>query len=121
MTLLNFLGDIKKVFVWLGSKPVQEVIATGEAIAEVAYPPATGIINIVNGWLTEIIKTEAIAVAAGSEKGSGAQKAAMVISAESQQLLAYCKQHGLSDPTAAQVAKINDLLVAVLNELPAKA
>jgi hypothetical protein len=120
MTLLNVLGDIKKVFVWLGGKQGQQVIATGEAIAEALYPPATGIISIANGWLTEIIKTEAIATAAGAEKGSGTQKSAMVIAAESPQLIAFAQQHGLSNPTADQMQKANDALVAFLNAFEPK-
>lgn len=122
MKFLNFLGDIKKVFQWLGSAQGQKVIATGEAVAESIYPPATAVINLANTWLTEIIKTEAIGVAAGAGTGSGAQKAAMVITAESPVVLAFAQQYGLSAPTAAQIAAANDALVAFLNAfaVPAK-
>jgi hypothetical protein len=115
MKLLDFLGDIKKVFTWLGSPAGQTTISTGEAVVEAAYPPATGIITIANSWLTEIIKTQAIASAAGAAEGSSTQKAAMVISAEGPQLVAYAQQHGLPIPTADQIQKANDALVAFLN------
>jgi hypothetical protein len=121
MTVLNFLGDIKKVFTWLGSPTGQKTIATGEAVVEAVYPPATGLINIANGWLAEIIKTEAIATAAGAATGSGKQKAAMVISAESPQIMAYAQQHGLAIPTADQISKANDALVEFLNAFTVKA
>lgn len=120
-SLLGSIGSaFKDVFKWLGSANGQKVIGTGEAIAEVIDPGLTGIINIANNWLTEIIKAETLATAAGEQTGSGVQKAAMVTSAVTPEILAFAQQHGLPVPTADKISAANTALVAFLNALDGK-
>lgn len=120
-SLLGTLGTaFKDVFKWLGSPTGQKVIGTGEAIVEAIDPGLTGIINIANNWLTEIVKAETLATAAGEQNGSGVQKAAMVTSAVTPEILAFAAQHGLPTPTAAKIQVANDALVAFLNALDGK-
>lgn len=120
-SLLTTIGNaFKDVFKWLGSSAGQTVIQTGEAIAEAIDPGLTGIINIANTWLNEIIKVETLAAAAGDQVGSGVQKAAMVTTAMTPEILLFAQQHGLPVPTAAKIEAANDALVAFLNALDGK-
>jgi len=120
-SLLDTIGsDIKGIFSWLGSVQGQEVITTGEGIIEAVYPPATGIINIANNWLTEILKTQALATAAGAASGSDLQKAAMAINAATPQVIAFAEQNGFPVPTGAKLLAANNALVAFLNALDGK-
>jgi hypothetical protein len=117
-SLLDTIGsDIKGIFKWLASSTGQEVITTAEDVVEVIYPPATGIIDIINNWLAEILKTQALATAAGAQTGSQKEKRAMAISGIRSQLLVYAKNHSYPTPTQVQMEKVNDYLVSALNEL----
>ena len=122
-TLLQAIGkDIKGVFAWLGSSKGQAVIATGESLVETVVPQATGIINIANSWMSEIIKDEALAAAAGSQDGTGTQKASAVLTSVTPQVLAFFQQHNLPAPTAEQIENANNALVQFLNAFtPAQA
>jgi len=115
LSILNKIGaDFKAVFSWLGSPKGQAVIAAGETLAVSLGAPAA-LINVANNWLTEIIKAETLATAAGTQTGSGAQKAAAVLSAVTPQVLAFAQAQGVAAPTAAQIATANDSLVSFLN------
>jgi hypothetical protein len=123
MSFLSTLGaDVKKVFDWLGSSKGQAVIAAGEGVVESVYPPATGIINLANTWLSEIIKSEGLAAGAAAQTGTGVQKAAIAINAVTPQAIAFAAAHGLPAPDAEAISKANDALVAFLNAFgsPAK-
>ena len=118
-SILNTIGaDVKKVFAWIGSPQEQSLIATGEAVVETVYPPATAIISIANTYLTEAIKAEALAAAAGVQNGSGTQKAAAVLNAVTPQVIAFAQQYGLAAPTSAQLNAANTAIVAFLNAFP---
>jgi hypothetical protein len=120
MSFLSDIGaDIKKVFGWLGSAKGQTVIKTGEAIVEAIYPAADGALTLANGWLTEIIKAESMAAAAGQQTGSGVQKAAIVINTMTPEVLAFAAANKLPIPDATQIQKASDSLVAFLNVLGA--
>jgi hypothetical protein len=120
-SLLQTIGaDIKGVFSWLGGAKGQQVIATGESIAEAVDPGLTGIINIANNWLEEIIKTEALAAGAAEQNGSGVQKAAIVASAVTPNVVAFAEKNGLPVPTGDKIAAANTALVAFLNALSGK-
>lgn len=110
--------DAVKIFDWVGSPSGQNLIKDGEAVVEVVYPPATAIINIANTFLTEAIKAEALAAAAGQQNGSGTQKAAAVLNAATPQVIAFAQQYGLPTPTATQLNAANDAIVAFLNAFP---
>lgn len=120
-SLLDTIGnDIKGVWKWLASSDGQAVITTVEDITEAVYPPAAGIIQIINNWLAEILKTQALSTAAGSATGSNAQKRAMTVGAIRSQVLTYAKNHGYPTPTQDQINKVNDLLVSAMNTLQGK-
>jgi hypothetical protein len=115
-SVLDKIGeDAKGVFAFLGSTKGQAVVTAGEGIVETVVPGTAGAINLFNNWLTEIIKTQALAAAAGAATGSGAQKASMVLSAVTPQALAFAQANGVSAPTAATLNTINSLLVQALN------
>jgi hypothetical protein len=119
-TVLQSIGsETKKVFDWLGSPKGQATIAAGEAAVEIAYPPAAGLIALANVGLTEVIKIEALAAAAGAQNGSGAQKSVAVVTAIEPSVLAFAKEHGLPTPTADRVKAASDALVAFANALVA--
>lgn len=113
-------SDFKKVFAWLGTPQGQATVATGEALAEAVYPPATAIVNITNTWLQEAIKAEALGAAAGAGSGSGPQKAAMVIAAVTPQVLAFAKANGLPEPTADKMQAADTALIAFIDALTGK-
>lgn len=120
-SILTVIGsDIKGVFTWLASPTGQTIIKDAEAVAEDVYPPAAGIIQIANDWLAEILKTQALATAAGAVTGANSAKSAMSINGVRSQVLAYMKAHGYPTPTAEQLQKANDSLVAYMNALEAK-
>jgi hypothetical protein len=119
MSLLDTLGkDFKGIFAWLGSSTGQNIIKTGEGVVEAIYPPATAIINVANTWLTEILKTQALATAAGAQSGSNTQKAAAALNSAAPQMIAFAQQYGLPTPTAEQLQSGNAALVAFLNSFP---
>lgn len=117
MSFLSALkGDIKKVFGWVGSPKGQAVVAVVEKAAEDAFPAATGAINLLNSWGTEIFKVQSMAEAA-SATGSSTQKATAVLSTITPQVLSFAQANGLPAPTAVSIQKINDNIVEVLNLL----
>lgn len=117
-SILDKIGqDAKGVFSWLGSPTGQAVVAAGEGVVETVFPPATAIIQIVNRWLSEVLKAETIATAAGQQNGTGTQKAAAVISVITPEVLAFLQKEGFPPATADQIAKANTYLVEFLNVL----
>jgi hypothetical protein len=120
MSFLSTVGkDIKGVFSWLGSSKGQAVVAAGETVIETVLPQATAAINLANNWMAEIIKTESLAVAAGSQTGSGATKSAAVISTITPQVLSFAAANGYPVPNATQITTASNALVLFLNTLGA--
>jgi hypothetical protein len=119
MSFLSSIGkDFKAVFSFLGSTKgqadvtaVEGVVETGATLAGVGAPVTAGI-NLINKWLTEIVKAETLAAAAEQQTGSGATKAAAVISVITPQVLA-----AFPGTTSTAIAEINTSLVAALNQL----
>ena len=119
-TVLSEVGsDVKKVFAWVGSSKGQAVVAAGESVVETVDPALTGIINLANTYITEAVKTEALATAAGQQTGTGTQKAAAVLTSVTPAVLSYAQQAGLPTPTATQIANANTAIVAFLNAFQA--
>ena len=118
-------GDFKEVFSWLGNANVQKEIVAGEAIGEAVVsdvdPALADIAPIINSWTQEIFKAESLAAAAGSQNGTGAQKAAIVLSSVTPQVLQFAAANGLAAPTGAALQTANSLLVQFLNTLTAPA
>lgn len=125
---MNWLKKVgtafKDVFQWLGSPKGQAIVQTAEGVA-VAAGTAAGVggivtagVNLVNNWLAEVIKTETLAAAAGTQDGTGTQKAAGVISTMLPQLLTFLEANGYSTANVnAQATSINNAAVALLNAL----
>ena len=115
-SVLDKIGaDAKSVFAFLGSTKGQTIIASGEAVIESIDPALTGIFTLANSWLTEIVKAETLAAAAGTQTGTGTQKAAAVLAAVTPEVLTFAQSNGLTPLTAAQLATANDALVTFLN------
>jgi hypothetical protein len=118
-SFLSAIGnDVKKVFAFISSPAGQTIIQTGEGVAEAIDPGLSGLFNIANTYITEAVKTEAIATAAGQQSGSGTQKLAAVTSAVTPTVLAYAQQAGLATPTATQIQNAANAIVAFLNAFP---
>lgn len=123
-TLLQKLGgDFKKIFSWLSNPKVQQAVAAGVALGEgvvnIVDPALAGIDPIINNWTQEIFKAESLAAAAGAQNGTGTQKAAMVLSAVTPQVLQFAAANGLPAPTGSQLQTANTLLVQFLNTFSA--
>lgn len=115
-SVLDKLGtDIKDVFSFLGSAKGQAVVTAGEEIIETIVPGSAGAITLFNNWFTEILKTQALATAAGAQTGSNAQKAALVLAAIGPQAVQFAQVNGLPAPTAATIDTVNSLLVQAFN------
>ena len=125
MSFLSAVGkDIKGVFAWLGSSKGTAVVKTAEGAAE-AVATAAGLgapvqagLDLLNGWLGEAIKLQAIGEAAGQTAGGGATKGAAVISTMEPQLLDFLEKNGYATANVSgQAANINNAVVALLNAL----
>jgi hypothetical protein len=127
MSFLSAVGkSVKAVFGWLGSSGGQKTLTAAEtAAAAVGAATGTGAIiasatNLINSWINEAIKVEALASAAGEQTGSGAQKAAAVLSTMTPQLVSFLQSQGLTSDQVAQKANaINTAVVGILNTLEA--
>lgn len=126
MSFLSTVGkDIKGVFTWLGSAKGQAVVAgtenlveVGATIAGIGAPVQAGI-NLLNNWMAEIVKAQAIgeaAAATGTAEGN-TTKAAAVLNAIGPQVTAFAQSQGLPATSAANLAVINTALVTALNAL----
>lgn len=117
-SVLDDIGnDAKKVFGWLATSKGQTIVSTVETAAEAVAPQITGVVNIVNSWLAEIFKTQALATAANATTGSSTQKAAVALASITPQVLQFAQQYGLNTPTTTDLNTINTALVTVLNTL----
>ena len=127
MSFLSNIGkDFKAVFGWLGSSKGQAIVAGTENLVEVSATiagvgaPVQAGLNLLNNWMGEAIKLQAIGEAAAATAGGGATKGAAVLSTMEPQLLAFLQQNGYATTNVgAQAAVINDAAVALLNALGA--
>jgi hypothetical protein len=111
MSFLSTIGKaFKSVFAWLGSPKGQAVITAGENVITSIDPALTGIVALANSWITKVITTETIAAAAGSQTGSGVQKAAAVMAAMQPEIAQY-----FPAATATEIGNANTAIVAFLN------
>ncbi len=119
-SVLDKIGaDAKDVFAFLTSGKGQAIVAAGEAVVETVVPGTTGFVTLANTWLTEIVKSETLAAAAGEQQGTGTQKASLVLSAVTPQALQFAQANGLPAPTAAKLVEANTALVAFANAFTA--
>jgi hypothetical protein len=113
--------DVEKAFAWFGSPKGQAVVAAGEAVVETIDPAAAPVVSLFNAWAGKAYNIEAIAVAAGKGTGTGAEKAAAVITAVGPDVQQYEQQAGVSARTAAQIQAANVAAVAFINAMTAPA
>jgi len=128
MSFLSTIGkDFKAVFSWLGSAKGQAVVAgtenlveVGAAVAGVGAPVQAGI-TLLNNWMAEIVKAQALGeAAAATATGEGnTTKAAAVLNAMVPQVAAFAQTQGMSATSAANLNLINTSLVTALNALGA--
>jgi hypothetical protein len=116
-----FGTDVEKAFAWFGSPKGKLVVSTGEAVVEAIIPASAPIVDLFNAWAAKAYTVEALAVAASQTTGTGADKAAMVLSSVTPTVLQYSKQEGLSDRTAAQIQAANDAVVKFINAMTSAA
>ena len=135
MSFKSFLSavghDTKEVFSWLGSAQGQTTIAAVEgtslavttAVNPVAGATLAGVEALINVGLKEVVSIETVAVAAGQQSGTGAQKLAAVTAAVAPSVGALLQSLGVSNPTSAQTqavaTAIGNGLATILNALPA--
>jgi hypothetical protein len=111
--------DIVKGFAWLASDKGRAVIAAGETVAEIAFPPSAPIIDIVNVWIDKVSVIEAKAQAASDlgVNASSAQKATAAIAAVAPDVEAILLKYNLLKLSEDSLKKINDAVLTIANEL----
>ena len=117
---LQKLGHAIKVGAeYLASPKGQAVIAAGEGIAEVAFPPSAPVIALVNVWLERAGQVEAKAEAAADlgATATNEQKAAAAIASVTPDVTAILQQNHLTPLTPEQLKIINDAVVAIARQL----
>lgn len=112
-SILTGIGNsLKKFF----SNPiVQDVEKFALPVAETFFPAIT---PFVNGLLAAAGKAETLALAAGAQNGTGAQKLALALQDAEIVFQTYEAAHGVNITTDSKT-KIMNSIVAILNELPA--
>lgn len=116
-----FGTEIEKAFAWFGSPKGQVVVTAGEGLLQSLVPASTPLVNLFNSWAAKAYNVEALAVAASKVTGTGADKAAAVLTAVAPDVLQYAQQAGVPARTAAQIQTANTALVAFINAMTAPA
>lgn len=112
-----FGTDIEKAFAWFGSPTGQAIVGAGETFVEDAIPASIPVVNLFNAWAQKAYTIESLAAAASQATGTGAQKAALVISSVTPVVLQYAQADGLSPRTAAQIQTANNAAIAFINAM----
>jgi hypothetical protein len=125
--ILDTIGnDAKKVLAFLGSASTQKAITVVEGAADtvvaVVNPalaaPLQAAQTLINNWMAEIFKVQALASAAGSDSGSGTTQAAAVLTTIVPQVTSFLQAQGLSTANVtAEANTVNSALVTVFNTL----
>lgn len=110
-SILSSIGKgLEKIF-----KIGTEVATAAEPLVDVLYP---GISPLFTSVVSEVVKAESLAITAGAQTGTGAQKLASVVSAVQSQFQSFAKTNNLPVPDQAQVSAAVSGLVTFLNALP---
>ena len=122
---------IKDVFGWLASPQAKIAIAGAESAAVAiatplgAGPLVAGIEGLVNAGLNSAATIEGLAAQAGTQAGTGTQKAAAVTTVLTSNAGAFLKSIGVNDATDAEVQNLASVIGAasadILNAIPARA
>lgn len=92
------------------------VAEAAEPFVDVVFP---GIGPLFNDVVAQVANAEALAVAAGSQNGTGTQKLALVLQSVETSFNNYAKTNNLPVASAAQIEAAVNAAVAFLNALPA--
>lgn len=111
--------DIAKGFEWVESPKGQVEVTAAEAITTAIFPPAAGVIAIINIWLKRGATIEAKAAAAADlgVTATGAQKSVAAIAAVAPDLEAIVQEFKLLPLSPASMQIINDAVIAIANEI----
>jgi hypothetical protein len=135
-TFLSKLGTdlkigIKDVFGWLGSSQGKTAIAGAETAAVAIATPlgegpmVSGILGLVNGGLNSATAIESLAAQAGTQTGTGTQKAAAVATVLGGSAAQFLESVGVKDATAEEVQNLSSVIASasadILNAIPARA
>jgi hypothetical protein len=112
-SILSDVGNGLKKFFGVSVTVAQDV----EPLVDIVFP---GIAGLYNATVAEAVKAEALAVAAGTQSGTGAQKLALVVAAVTPSVIAYAAANGLPAPTSSVITNWINAIVASLNSIPSK-
>ena len=125
--ILDTIGnDAKIVFKFIGSATGQKDIAVVEGsvdtVVAVADPvllaPIEAVQTLINNWLTEAFKVQALAAAAGQASGSGAQQAVAALTTMTPQITSFLQSQNLSTTQVdSEAAIVNSAIVTILNTI----
>lgn len=110
-SVLQHIGSALKTIFTFGT----QVAAIAQPIITVAAP---GISALYNTTLTEVIKAESLAAAAGATQGTGAQKLAAVLTAITPVATEYFQSQGIKVDSTV-LTNWTNAVVASLNAIPA--
>jgi hypothetical protein len=110
-SILSNIGHGLKVF-FAGAV---KVAVAAEPLVDVAFP---GIAGLYNATVNEVAKAEGLAIAAGSQSGTGPQKLSLVVQAIESEFDAYAKANGITYDASHIEAWVN-AVVTSLNVIPA--
>lgn len=114
--ILEGIGKAPLAILRLLASPMgQKAVAIGETIVETEFPLATGVINIMNKYASEIMKVQALGAAAASSVVTNEAKAAAVVNEAGPVAIAFAQANGLATPTADELLKMNNLVVEFMN------
>jgi hypothetical protein len=110
-SVLSGIGhELAKVFT-----VATKVAVAAEPIVDIALP---GISGLYNATVAEVAKAEGMAIAAGQQDGTGAQKLALVVAAIEKEFESFAKTNNITFDATHVEAWVN-AVVASLNAIPA--
>src|SRR6185437_606398 len=111
--------DIVKGFEWLGSPKGQTVVKAAETAVDIAFPVAAPVVAIVDAWIqkAEVVEGKAQAASSLGANVTSTQKATAAIAAATPDVEAILSQYKLLKLSPDSLAKINDAVLAIANEL----
>jgi hypothetical protein len=114
MALTSILSSIGKALEKVFKVGAQVAIAA-EPFIDSLYP---GISPLFTAVVSEVVKAEGLAIAAGAQNGTGPQKLASVLSAVEREFQSFARTNNLPAPDSSQVTSAVNGLVMFLNALP---
>lgn len=111
-SVLSSIGhELQRIF-----QVAEKVAVASEPVVAIFFPAEAGLFNFV---VNAVGTTEAAAVAAGQQTGTGSQKLALVVASVEDSFKNYAAQKGYVNPTADEIQKAVNAAVTFLNALNA--